>query len=152
MHQEEYLKVKEELDRLLCLAIISIASEPTDWCESIIVTPKSTGIRLCIDFSKLNDSVLQEQDILPTVDQTLALLADAKVVSKLDCNSAFLQILLPSESQLLTTFITPIGRFCFWRVPFSISSVSENFQKEFQQSFRVRRRYLSNRQYPGFQV
>ena len=84
---------------------------------------------MCIDLSKLNDSVLRERHILPTVDQTLSLLADAKVFSKLDCNSAFLQIPLSPESQLLTTFITPMGRFCFRRVPFGISSASEHYQK-----------------------
>ena len=66
---------------------------------------------------------------LPSVDETLAQLAGAKVFSKLDANSGFWQIPLPSASHLLTTFITPFGRFCFNKLPFGISSASEHFQK-----------------------
>ena len=49
--------------------------------------------------------------------------------SKLDANSGFWQTPLATESRLLTTFITPFGRFCFNKLPFGISSVPELFQK-----------------------
>ena len=39
------------------------------------------------------------------------------------------QILLASESAALTTFITPSGRYQFYRLPFGIMSVPEHFQK-----------------------
>ena len=58
---------------------------------------------------------------LPSVDETLAQLAGAKVFSKLDANSGFWQIPLACASRLLTTFITQFGRFCF--------NTSEHFQK-----------------------
>ena len=35
---------------------------------------------------------------------------------------------LAPQSQLLTTFITPIGRYCFRRLPFGISSGPACFQ------------------------
>ena len=49
--------------------------------------------------------------------------------SKLDANSGFWQILLAKESKLLTTFITPFGKFCFNKVPFRICSAPEIFQR-----------------------
>ena len=49
--------------------------------------------------------------------------------SKLDANSGFWQIPLAQQSRLLTTFITPYGRFCFNKLPFGISSAPEHFQK-----------------------
>ena len=49
--------------------------------------------------------------------------------SKLDANSGFWQIPLTEESRLLTTFITPYGRYCFNKLPFGISSAPEHFQK-----------------------
>jgi hypothetical protein len=64
-----------------------------------------------------------------SVDQTLALLAGATVFTKLGCYNAFLHIPLTAESQLMTTFITPFGRYCFKRVPYGISSAPEHFQK-----------------------
>jgi len=50
-------------------------------------------------------------------------------VSKLDANSGFWQISLSAESSLLTTFITPFGRYSFKRLPFGITSAPEHFQR-----------------------
>ena len=66
---------------------------------------------------------------MPKVDETQAQLAGATVFSKLNTNSGFCQIPLAAESHLLTTFITPFGRFCFNKFPFGISSAPELFQK-----------------------
>lgn len=127
-------KVKEELERLQEQEVIVPVSEPTDWCAPIVVIPKSNGkIRLCVDFTRLNESVQRENFPLPTTDQLLAQLSGCEYFSKLDCNSGFFQIPLDEKSQKLTTFITPFGRFCFKRLPFGISSGPEVFQREMSQ-------------------
>ena len=66
---------------------------------------------------------------MPSVDENLGKLGDSKIFSKLDANSGFRQIPLDEESKLLTTFVTPFGRFCFNRLPFGISSAPEIFQR-----------------------
>ena len=66
--------------------------------------------------------------MLPTLEQTLTSFAGATVFSKLDCNCAFLQIPLSEESQLLTTYLIPFGRFCWRRLPFGLSASSEHYQ------------------------
>ena len=68
--------------------------------------------------------------MLPSVDHTLGQMAGAKVFSKLDTNCGFHQIPLSENSQRLTTFITPFGRFMYKRLPFGISSGPEFFQRE----------------------
>ena len=124
-------KVKEELSRLEKEDIIRPVTTPTDWCAPIVAVLKPNGkMRLCIDFTKLNESVRRENYPLPTTDQLLAQLDGAKVFSKLDCNSGFHQIPLHPDSQELTTFITPFGRYCYKRLPFGISSGPEVFQRE----------------------
>ena len=123
-------KVKSELQRKEQLGVISKVDEPTDWCAGMVVVPKQDGkVRICVDLTKLNESVRRERHILPSVDHTLAQLGGAKVFTKLDANSGFWQIELSKESALLTTFITPFGRFCFNRLPFGITSAPEYFQK-----------------------
>ena len=123
-------KVAEELDRMEKAGVISKVTEPTEWCAGMVVVPKKTGqVRICVDLKPLNQSVLREVHPLPKVDETLAQLAGTKVFSKLDANSGFWQIPLSQSSRLLTTFITPMGRYCFNKLPFGISSAPEHFQR-----------------------
>ena len=109
--------------------VISKVTEPTPWCAGMVVVPKKSGnVRICVDLKPLNQSVRREVHPLPKVDETLAQLTGAKVFSKLDANSGFWQIPLSESSRLLTTFITPMGRYCFNKLPFGISSAPEHFQ------------------------
>ncbi len=106
--------VKEELERMEKLGVIEKVTEPTCWCAGMVVVPKANGkVRICVDLTRLNESVKRERHPLPAVEQVLAQLAEGKVFSTLDANSGFWQIPLSPESALLTTFITPYGRFCF---------------------------------------
>ena len=66
------------------------------------MVPKQDGkVRICVDLTKLNESVRREK-------HTLAQLGGAKVFTKLDANSDFRQIELSKECALLATFITPL--------------------------------------------
>ena len=112
------------------LGVISKVSEPTEWCAGMVVVPKASGkVRICVDLKPLNESVMREVHPLPSVDSTLAQLAGSKIFSKLDTNSGFWQVPLAEESRHLTTFLTPIGRYCFNKLPFGLSSAPEHFQK-----------------------
>ena len=122
--------VKEELEWMERLGVIARVEQPTDWCAGMVVVPKPNGkVRICVDLTKLNESVRRERHPLPSVYQVLAQLSGATVFSKLDANSGFWQVPLSPDSTLLTTFITPFGRFCFHRLPFGISSAPEIFQR-----------------------
>ena len=82
-----------------------------------------------MDLKPVNECVLREVYALPEVDESLAQLTGAKVFSKLDANCGFWQIPLEAFSCLLSTFVTPFGRFCFNKLLFGISSAPELFQK-----------------------
>ena len=123
-------KTKKELDKMLDMGAISRAEGHTSWCAPMVVILKPNGdVRTCVDLTKLNESVLREIHPLPSVDYTLGKFGGAKIFSKMDANSAFWQRKLSNESRLLTTFITPWGRFCFNRLPYGISTGSEQFQR-----------------------
>ena len=117
-------KVKAELDRMLKNGAIRRldTNEASEWCAPIVVVPKSNGsVRICTDFTQLNKYVIRPRSSIKTVDETLSKVNGA-VFSKLDANSGFFQIKLAKESQLLTSFVTPFGRYCYTRVPFGITS------------------------------
>ena len=89
------------------LGVISKVEEPTDWCAGMVVVPKADGgVRICVDLTKLNESVQREHHILPSVEETWAQLGGATPFSKLDANSGFWQIKLSRESALLTTQVS----------------------------------------------
>jgi len=107
-----------------------ILDKPTPWCAGMVVVPKKSGaIYICVDLKPLNECVQREVHPLPKVDETLAQLTGAKISSKLDANSELWQIPLTESSRLLTTFITPSGRYCFNKLPFGIASAPKHFQK-----------------------
>ena len=92
-------QVKEELDRMERIGVISQVEEPTQWCAGMVVVPKKTGdVRICVDLKPLNENVLREVYPIPKVDDTLAQMAGATVFSKLDANSGFWQ--MPLEQKL----------------------------------------------------
>ena len=122
-------KVKAEIDRMITEGVISPVEQPTDWCSGIVVVPKPNNtVRICVDLTVLNHAVLREVHPLRSVDENLAKLSGSKIFTKLDANSGFWQMPLDPESRLLTTFLTPFGRFCMNRLPFGISSAPEIFQ------------------------
>ena len=108
-------KLKAELDLLQEQNIIAPVTEVTEWCAPIVVTPKknSESIRMCVDLSRLNRYVQRERYQATTPAQAVADIAasDAKYFTVLDAMKGYHQCALDNESQLLTTFITPFGRF-----------------------------------------
>ena len=104
-------------------------NNPTQWCTTMVVVPKRSGsIRICVDLTPLNESVMREIHPIQKIAITLAQLTGAKLFTKLNTNIGFWQVPLPKHSRLLTTFITPYGRFCFNTLPFGIISTLEHYQ------------------------
>ena len=123
-------KVHKELRQMESIGVISPVSKPSPWCSGMVVVPKPSGqVRICVDLKRLNECVQREFHPLPHVKETLAQLTGAQVFTKLDANSGFWQIPLARKSRLLTTFITPFGRYCFNKLLFGITSAPELFQR-----------------------
>ena len=125
-------KVIDEVKRMQDMGVIRKIDKPTKWCHPIVIVVKPSGdIRLCIDLTKLNAGVERELYQLESVDETMGKLGDECVfMSKLDANCGYWQVPLDEESQELTTFITPVGRFCCTRGPYGLSSMQEIFSKK----------------------
>ncbi len=124
-------KVEEELQRMLKSGIIEEVTEATDWCAPMVPVIKKNGkVKICVDLKKLNEAVKRERFILPTLEDILPQLSGSCIFSTLDASSGFWQIPLDASCRKLTTFITPVGRFCFRRLPFGITSAPEIFQRE----------------------
>ena len=65
-------RVKAELERMVQLGVISLVEDPTEWCAGMVVAQKANGsVRICVDLTRLNESVCRERHPLPVVEQVL---------------------------------------------------------------------------------
>uniref|UniRef100_A0A8C7WXQ6 Gypsy retrotransposon integrase-like protein 1 n=1 Tax=Oryzias sinensis TaxID=183150 RepID=A0A8C7WXQ6_9TELE len=127
-------KLKKELDNLVEQDVICKVEVHTDWCSSLAYSTKKDGsLRICLDPKKLNDSLKRCPHRIPTVEELNPKFANAKVFSKLDAKAGYWSIHLDEDSQLLTTFRTPFGRYCWKRLPFGLSVSQDIFQAKMDQ-------------------
>ena len=126
-------RVTRELHRMEEEGVIEKVGQPTDWVNSMVTVIKPHKTRICLDSQNLNEAIKRKHFPLPTIEEVTARTPNAKVFSVLDAKSGFWQIPLDEASSLLCTFNTPHGRYKFKRLPFSIKSAPEVFQKHMKQ-------------------
>ena len=123
--------VRAELRRLQDLKVIEPVTSPTDWVSQMVTVQTRDGsVRLCIDPGPLNQALRRERYHLPTFEEVVPELAEAKVFSKLDLKSGCWHVVLKEESRDLTAFQSPHGRFRWNRLPFGLCVSREIFQRK----------------------
>ena len=128
-------KFKAELDRLESLEVLAKVDAPTEWLSSVVIATKKSGaLRICIDPRPLNQVLKREMHQLPILDDLMPELARGKIFSTVDLTAGYWHCILDHESSLLTTFVTPFGRYRWKRLPFGLSASSEIFQKRVSQA------------------
>ena len=103
-----------------------------------VAKPKKTpeeqmSVRICVDYKNLNACLKRESFQMPVFEELTAQFAGATVFSKLDAAAGFYQIPLAPESQPLTTFMTPFGRYMFRRLPMGCNIAPEVYQRNVQE-------------------
>ena len=81
----------------------------------------------------LNQALKRPKYQMPTLEELLPKLNNAKVFTTLDAKDGFYQISLDEQSSKLTTFWTPFGRYRYLRMPFGISTAPEEFERRLQE-------------------
>ena len=123
--------LREHLDDLVKRDVIERVNGPTEWVSALVVVAKPNGkIRLCLDPRPLNKALKRCHHPIPTIDDVLPELSNAKV----DCSNGYWQVKLDDESSLLTTFNTPFRRFKWKWMPFGVSPAGEIFQQLLDQA------------------
>ena len=121
-------RIKEKLDELVECKVLVPVMERTQWVSSMLTIVKPNKVQICIDTKDLNGAVRRE-NYLPTIDEVASRLAGAKKFTLCDAKDSFHQILLNDTSSYLTMFNSHFGRYCWPRMPFSISSAPEVWQR-----------------------
>jgi hypothetical protein len=113
--------LKDEIDRMKDLGVISKVITPTYWVHSF-AEKTSGGIRVSLDPRYLNKTVLRPHYPMRSIDDALPMLTNTKYFTKLDARSGYWGLKLKEESSYLTTFNSPLGRYRFKRLPFGLKS------------------------------
>ncbi len=111
--------------------ILAEVTEPTEWLHPFTVVVKpGGGLRLCVDLRMLNKFVKRPQHPARTPKDAVSMIPpESKYFTVFDAKSGYFQILLDEESQLLTTFITPYGRFKHTRATMGLSCAGDEFNR-----------------------
>ena len=126
-------EVKAKIAELETRDILQKESEPTDCISSMVVVAKPHKIRMCLDPKDLNQALKRPKYQMPTLEELLPKLNNAKVFTTLDAKDGFYQISLDEQSSKVTTFWTPFGRYRYLRMPFAISTAPEEFERRLQE-------------------
>ena len=103
----------------------------TGWISPIVMVRKPNGkVRICGDFRKVNQAIMNDKYPLPSTEALLATLGNNnKYFAKVDLQSAYHQIKLDERSQNLTAIIISFGTYKSTRMPFGIKSAPSAFQR-----------------------
>ena len=126
--------VEKKLQELEEKGVIAQVDEPTEWISNTTAVWKAEKgqVRICLDPRDLNKAIKRNHYRMPTLDDVLPQLKQAKVFSLLDAKDGFLQVKLSQESSYYTTFWGPKARYRWLRMPFGISSAPEEFQRRLE--------------------
>ena len=123
--------LKQEIERMMTLGVIRKLNinEATDWCHNLVLVRKPNGkLRVCLDPRTINKALRFNVHNARTFQDVTSSIRKVTKVSKIDANSGFWTLPMDDQSQLLTAFNMPWGRYCFVKMPFGLNQAQYFFQ------------------------
>ena len=131
--------VAEEIERqcqeLHSLDVIEPSVSP--WNSPIVpVTKKGGGLRICLDYRKLNKVTVPDRHPVPNLLDSLFGLHGTVYFTRLDLVKSYYQIPIDSDSRQCTAFSTHKSHWQFKRLSFGLRNAPAAFQREIQAVLR----------------
>lgn len=128
IHPHDVEAVRKHLRELLDAGVIRESESPFS-SPIVVVKKKNGGIRLCIDYRKLNLQTIKDAYALPNLEESFSALNGSKWFSVLDLKSGYYQIEMHEEDKAKTAFVTPLGFWEFNRMPQGATNAPSTFQR-----------------------
>ncbi len=120
--------IQRELQEMQTAGII----EPSrsEWASPIVIVKKKDGgIRLCVDYRRLNSVTPVDAYPMPRIDEIIDKLGQAKYITTIDLARGYWQVPVAEEDTAKTAFSTPWGLYQFRMMPFGLSGAPATFQR-----------------------
>ena len=127
--EEKRKIIGEEVHKLLAARFIKEVHHPNWLANPILVKKKNGKIRMCVDYTSLNKACPKFPFPLPRIDQIIDSTTGCETLSFLDAYSGYHQIKMKESDQLMTSFITPFGMYCYVTMPFRLCNVGATYQQ-----------------------
>jgi hypothetical protein len=128
MSDEELDLCKNFIDENLKKGFIEASQAP--YASPVLFVRKpGGGLRFCVDYRRLNALTKKDAYPLPLIEETLAQITGAKILTKIDIRHAFNRIRMATEEdEDLTTFKTRFGSYKSKVLPFGLCNGPATFQ------------------------
>ena len=131
---------KVEIDKMLKAGVLKPVQEATPWINSFILVEGNDQngqhkLQICLDPTNVNKAIVREPYHFKTPEDIAHLLADATVLTVLDCKKGYWHQQLDEESSYLMTFNTEFGRYRYTAMPFGATVTGDIFQRKLDQCF-----------------
>ena len=122
IHPQDYEAVRRHLQTLLKAGVNQESESP--FSSPIVVVRKNNGgIRLCVDYRRLN-----LQTIRDGMEESFSALAGAQWFTMMDLKSGYYQIDMEESNKHKTAFVCPLGFYEWNRMPQGIANAPSTFQ------------------------
>lgn len=92
----------------------SDVTEPTslEWGFPVVLVPKKDGtLQFCVHYRLLNGVSKKDSDLLPRMDEYIDSRRESNVISTLDSNAGYWEVMIAAEDQEKTFFVWHSGTF-----------------------------------------